>query len=180
MTLNQAIIQVISNQFKKDAKEAHTQVEAAFYKIEKYNGHYRVTNPATHRYCYIVYSGHYMKGDRWVLYWGSTGQGRKEHYGDPADIKVDLVNMLNTPYNKYMYECEWEHDGNRSEAMQKYVHLKSLKRDYQTYDVGMTQVLKDIDDLQKKLIKYTEQRVNCMTKLNNYRNEIGLERKDTV
>lgn len=174
MTLNQAIAKVISNQYKKNAKEAHQIVEDAGYKIEKYDGHYRVINEKLHRYCYMVYSGHYMKGDRWVLYWGSMGYGGKVHYGDPANIVFDYERMLNTPYNHAGHTDPYNDKWNKSAAMEKYVHLKHLKDDVQRQETEMTSIIKQMEGLQKRLIDATESKVKCVADLNICRKEYGL------
>ena len=175
MTLNQAITKVISNQYKKNAKEAHQIVEDAGYKIEKYDGHYRVINEKLHRYCYMVYSGHYSKGDRWVLYWGSMGYGGKEHYGDPANIVFDYERMLNTPYNHAGHTDPYNDKWNKSAAMEKYVHLKHLKDDVQRQEIEMASIIKQMEGLQKRLINVTESKVKCITDLSICRKEYGLK-----
>lgn len=178
--LNNAIIQVISHQYKKDVKQFHQIVEAAGYKIEKYDGCYRVSNPKTYRYCYMIDTGFYSGRERWVLYWGSHGYGSKVIYGDPINAKVDLTNMLNTPYNKWSGMTRWEQEGNHSKAMEKYVQLKNYKQSYETQIDETNKILHQISELQNRLIKETEYKVKCITKLNNYREEIGLKRRDNV
>lgn len=173
--LNKAIATVISNKYKKDCKDAHEIVEAAGYTIEKYEGCYYVRNNHTHRYCYMVDSGSYYKGHRWVLYWGSMCHGSKVYYGDPINLPFDYVHMLDTPYNRAAYTISYDEVWNKSVAKERYICLKHLKQNVERLEEETQSILKSIAQMQKRLINTTEAKVKCVAELNACRKEYGLK-----
>lgn len=170
MTLNEAIIQVITNKYKKDAKEAHKIVEDAGYKINKVDGYYHVSSSSTYRYCYAFYSGHYDKGQRWCIYWGSNVRGSKIHWGDPANIKIDFTNLLNTRYNNVAHEQSPSH----SPAVEKYQSIRWKKYTIKQDEKYIQDTLNSIANLNAKLISATELKAQHEMELANLRKENGL------
>lgn len=176
MTLNEAILKVISTQYKKDAKEAHQIVEDAGYTISKNYGCYYVRNPKTHRYvCLEHKDGRYYK-DYYDLNWGSMAHGNKR-FNDPKDAAVfDFVNMLNKPYNRDGNPTPYTDTWNKSKAIESYSELKSLKRNIIQEENDIKSILSQIDTLQKKLIRATETKVKCAAKLDDFRKQCGLNK----
>ena len=172
MTINEAILKVISTQYKKDAKEAHQVVEAAGYTIEKRDGCYYVRNEKTYRYCYMINSGYYRQGARWVLYWGSMGRGSKTYYGNPEHIKFDFIHMLNKRYN---YAGHGDRNACTSAAKEKWTNICRLKCMVSSKQTETELILKEMEKLQKRLIETTECKVKYETDLNNQRKEYGLK-----
>lgn len=90
--LRDAIITVLTSQYKYDAPEAFKTVKRAGYEVYKTDHKWVVRNPETYKTVYLSY-----RGDKLMLF---TGRG---------DIdKVDIIAYLNKPYNRdkeaYPYE----------------------------------------------------------------------------
>ena len=182
MNLKEAMIAVMTNQYKKDAKEAHQIVEAAGYTITKDNGHYYIRNEKTHRYCWMIDSGMYRRGHRWVFEWGSMSYGSKAFYigGDyraqtVEQIPFDFVTMLNKPYNHAAYTSAYTDVWNKSVAKERYNNISIQKRVIQNKKEEIDSCLKSMAALQHKLISLTEDKCKYEVELNKYRQEYGLK-----
>lgn len=179
MNLQQAIIKVMTTQYKKDAKEAHQIVEAAGYTITKNNGHYYIRNEKTHRHCCIIYCGVCRQGFRYVVEWGSMGYGSKAFYVGYDNkissiewIPFDFVAMLNKPYNKEPY---YDNVWNKSVAKERYNTIRSTRNTLQYKNEEIDKCLKEMNWLQKHLIELTEDKCKWETRLNEYLEEYGLK-----
>ena len=174
--LNNAILQVITHQYKKDAKEYHQIVEDAGYTIDKNYGHYYVRNPKTHRYVCMEYKKGY-RNDYYELNWGSMVYGYKRFDNMPASIPFDFVAMLNKPYNRNGHYNEYSDKWNKSKAVERYVELKRLKRNLKNDEEDVETVLRQLTTLQQRLICATETKVKAAAELNSYRRECGLKER---
>lgn len=168
MKLNEAILVVISNRYKKNAAAAHKIVEAAGYIIDKNHNHYTIRNPKTGRYVYMD-----LLVSRFCLNWGSLGFGSKE-YRFLNDIKFDFVNMLNTPYNHDGNPYSYTNTFEKSKAKERYAQLRRYKRNVTRQQDAVDLLLQQIADLQHKLVGEVEVKVKCETDLNEYRAKCGL------
>lgn len=174
MNLNDAIIQVITTKYKKDALGAHKIVEDAGYKIDKRDGRYYVSNEVTHRYCNAWLTGYDYGRQRWYFDWGSMVYARKIHYGNPSGIKVDFVNLLNTPYNREGHVSAYDDKWNNSVAKEKYSRLKQLRYNVDYYSKETQKIIDEFSRLQERLIEATEDKARSVAKLDAYRKECGL------
>lgn len=174
MNLNDAIIQVITTKYKKDALDAHKIVEDAGYKIDKRNGRYYVSNEITHRYCNARLTGVDYGKQCWHLDWGSMVCAKKIHYGKPDSIKVDFVNLLNTPYNREAHVSYYDDKWHNSVAKEKYNRLKQLKYNVDYYSKKAQEIMDEFSRLQERLVDATEDKARSVAKLDAYRKECGL------
>lgn len=95
--LNEAIVDVITHQYKKDCPEAHSLVTSWGLKIFKYDGRFEVFNPETQKSAQVSHSGYYID--------------LSHNMGKPIKLerkhKIDYVSFLNTPVNRDKYEDDF-------------------------------------------------------------------------
>ena len=165
--LNKIIVKVMSTQFKKDAKEAHTAVEAAGYQIEKYNGSFMIINPETGRTVYIQYP--------------KCGYGRAKIFGDYRwkksmewkDEKFDFVGFLNKPINEAWHKAQWSTVFNP--VMEKYSKLKSARWNVQYHESEIEKIEKEMKKLQERLMYHAVQKDKDLQNLANVKRELGIK-----
>ena len=159
--LNNAIFLVLFKQYKKEAKEAHSIVGEAGYKIEKWDGSFEVKNPKTARYLHI----------HWGDYSGTLNMrsGSKRFKTTEELKRVDFVGQLDTTREVYFAPDEYE-----SEALRKYSDIKHQDSMAELYDNDIKQTLKKIASLQDDLIRYTRWKAEYEAKAKECRKEYGL------
>lgn len=175
--VNEAIYEVCVHQFKKDAKESHAIVEAAGYEISKYDGDWRFYNAETDRrvYMHVVrryndYGADYISGN------GNT-YDRRGGWRIKASKKFDFVGYLDKPLNEEWARMHsWMFSANRYETQAS--KLNSARRDLKYYTEQIASVQealeKQVAELQRKLVYYSEQKVKAEMRLQEVRKELGL------
>lgn len=148
--VNEAILKVLSTQYKKDAKEAHKIVETAGYEIYKSNGCFTIKNPKTYRYIQWTEC-------RWRYNYKLITTTKDIYFDDWKDLKINFVNYLNKPINKdkQYINSEWFYT---SKAKEKYELLRSLKWDIE-YHTREVERQKALIEKAKKSIEYHERRI---------------------
>lgn len=171
MNMNQAIYQVLTSKFKKDAPEAFAMVKAAGYEVEKWNSQFHVINPETRRSIRIdehrvgrgcnVVTGPYMKN--------------RHTFKSLADTwKVDFEGALKKPVSHDYYRQVEKEANYLSKAREKYDRLQTAIR-YAKWDKDREECLiKEIADKQKELQRLIENRVKAEAEINKVRKAVGL------
>lgn len=167
MTLNDAIINVLLNQFKKYMnKEAIEMVEQAGYTIVKVQGGYEVKNPTTRKWVQVE------KGYRWKIF--KVG---KTVYANRENIKkFDFVNYLNKPINVAWAEVNrvtyW---GYVSPTRAKIDTLKNAKSRIKWQRRDIDEVKQKIANLQGRLESEIRYLVEYENELEETRKKLGLK-----
>lgn len=188
MTINEAILKVLTAQFKKDEPEAFEMVSNHGYKVSKWNGCWKVSNEATsrclwgsenswwnsrlHRYAPCL---HLRCG-------GSTLYDRKVWSAD----KFDYVGFLNKPINQYAIDEKYKSWQERewSEARRTYERLKDYKLNIKFYEKSLESELdifnrkmKEISDSYQRNVKYYTNALNgARENLKELYKEAGLKK----
>ena len=166
--VNEAILKVLSTQYKKDAKEAHKIVEAAGYEIYKSNGCFTIKNPRTYKYIQWTQC-------RWKYNYKLITTTKDIYFDDWKDLKINFVNYLNKPINndkQYIdSDCFYT-----SKAKDKYVSLRCIKTyiEYHNREIERQKVL---IEKAKKDIEYHEKRLKEeKDSLEETRKKLGLKK----
>jgi hypothetical protein len=169
-TVNEAIIEVCTNKYKKDARQAHELLEDLGYKIEKWNGCYHIMNKETHRTVTIDLAG------GWRTYYVVTGTTKGNiRFDHKADlIKVDYVGILNKPWNTAWVDAQDYRWQNVRPTINKYNTLKWKKTCIADVTKDIEKTKKEIEYLQDRLIKLATNKVRYETELQNLRNKFGI------
>ncbi len=165
MTLKEAIIKVITTQFKKDMGEAIEIVENAGYVIKKGDKTYMVVNPANGREVWVADNGY--KGVR-VHHGIYTGVARLAY--EELD-KFDFVNCLEKPENmEYRLYLGITYEPTR----QKIERIRG-RRWYVKYHADEIEAIKKkIAKLQDDLVYHTTRLANENRDYMELRKEFGL------
>lgn len=168
MTLNEAIINVLLNQFKKYmSKEAIEMVEQAGYTIVKVQGGYEVKNPATRRWVQVETYGYRLK----IFKVGQTVRMDRENLK-----KFDFVNYLNKPINEAWAEVNrvtyW---GYVSPTREKISKLRDAKNRIKWQRREMDEVKQKIANLQGRLEREIRYLVEYENELKETRKKLGLK-----
>lgn len=168
MTINEAILKVITSQFKKDEPEAFKTVEKAGYRVYKVDGHFVVKNGETGRY--VTTNGHTPR------YFGGGVYGyfvdRGWHYKQVAiamgtRLKFDFVGCLEKPYPEYRRPVA-------RPTIEKYRKLQDAKRSVNYADERIEELQKKIQRLTDELVSAAEYRNQREHNLAIVKREIGL------
>ena len=168
MTLNEAIYEVLTTQFKKDAKEAHKMLTDYGYEVKKYCSRWYVKNPTTQKEISAFYNDWRYS---WFFCYGYDKR-------TPMNRKIDFVNCLNTPINKNVYNYSFYINNFQRNADK----LKSAKRSI-TYEEKRIKEIKAevqslterINVLQDRLVDATEEKGRRVRRLEEVRKELGLK-----
>lgn len=170
MTLNEAIFQVITHQYKKECEEAHAIVKAAGYTITKQYGCFYVRNPKTHKYvAFEPHVGNYYA--YYELVWPTALHTRK-YDSIPESMAFNFVAMLNTPYNRAWSDLQYERE---SLALCKYHNIRVTKYEIANSESRIKELKKKIGALQEEMLREMESKVNHTNELRNYRIEYKLK-----
>lgn len=175
MTLNEAIMRVITSKFKKDAPEAFKAVSDAGYIMYKVDGHWVVKHPLTERYVTVTggirYLGCGVSGYRIDRGWNYRNS--LIIYDGKGDLttKFDFVGCLMTPYNREYYRIV-----NNATTRQKYDSLKWAKQTVKYSDERIEEIQTKIDKLTRDLISAVENRAQAKIRLNEVRKNLNLKK----
>lgn len=166
--VNEAILKVLSTQYKKDAKEAHKIVEAAGYEIYKSNGCFTIKNPKTYRYIQWTQC-------RWRYNYKLITTTKDIYFDNWKELKINFVNYLNKPINrdKERGDNMW---GCSSKLKEKYDSLCNHKMsiEYHTREIERQKAL---IEKTKKDIEYHERRIKEeKDSLEETRKKLGLKK----
>ena len=162
--VNNAILKVLTTQFKRDAKESHKIVEEAGYEIYKYGGSFGVKNPKTHNIVRIDFSRGFNSRGRVNL------RRNSKRFRSLEELKpIDFVGNLDTTRKAY---CEWL--PYESEAHRKYDEIKRSDCMAMSYDEYIKKTLDKLASLQKDLIRYTQEKADYEQKARDARKKYGL------
>lgn len=168
--LNKAILTVLRNQFKKDAKEAHEVVKEAGYGIVKINGGFEVYNDRTNRKIYV------KEGYRSYIIHGYHERQRTQLTKVTIE-KFDFVGCLEKPQNRDYYEQlhneSMAHDVNHDPRINK---LKSAKWHVRYTNDEVAKIQAQMEKLQKELIRAVERKVEAEQELKQVKKELGLRK----
>ena len=169
MTLNEAIFQVITHQYKKECEEAHAIVKAAGYTVTKQYGCFYVRNPKTHKY--VAFEPHF--GNYYGYYELTWSSALPRRYNSiPESIAFNFVAMLNTPINRAWADSRWEHE---SLALCKYHNIRITKYEIANSDKRIKELKAQISALQDTMLREMASKVDHTNRLENYRKEYGLK-----
>jgi hypothetical protein len=168
---NKAIVKVLTTKYKKDALDAHKEVEDAGFKIYKYDGQWRISGK--YRTIYVNY-------DSWKGYYvWLDNKGFSTIIPHENISKVDFVDCLNKPRNtEYYRNCV-------DPIHEKYSEIESslgrnkwnigyYDRQLKSTRERIEELQKDIMRLQEDLIHYSERKAECSCWLENYRKMMKL------
>lgn len=168
-SVNGAIYDVITNQYKKDCKDSHQLVEDAGYKITKIEGGWRVDNLETGKYVYT--SGKYSWYNKGYKVHRNTYFGKCAYISEvKANCRFDFVACLDCE-RKVFYPDFSRYPNKALEQWDILYNAKwSLKFDKQCLE----DTKKKIEALQKDLIRYSGNIVRSENNLKEVRKELGL------
>ena len=169
--MNKAIWEVLTHQYKKDAKEAHKLVSSE-YEVEKWNGSYHVRNPKTRRT--ISYNAYNRRGG-YILYGAYAGH-RKDVNGA---VKFDFVGCLEKPENFAWYEMvnkEYEQK-RKSKSKERYEKLRYAVRNIKWEEDAIESIKKQMEKLQKDMEWHEARLQKAQGDYIKVREELGLEVK---
>lgn len=168
MTLNEAIYEVLTTQFKKDAKEAHKMLTDYGYEVKKYCGRWYVKNPTTQKEISAFYNDWRYS---WFFCYGYDKR-------IPMNRKIDFVNCLNTPINKNVYNYSFYINNFQRNADK----LKSAKRSITYEEKRINEIKAEVQSLterinvlQDRLVDATEEKGRRVRRLAEVRKELGLK-----
>lgn len=182
MELNYAIFFVITHDIpKKEMKEQVRLVKKAGYEVNKGGRkNWTVYNPVTHKYV----SGEVRYREITIYNNGTFAYkiniedcNYRSEYWDRC--KVDFVGILTTPVNR---DWHWVRNLQQSQSswwfksptQQKFDRLKSAKDWVRYSDNHIKETQKKIEELQKQLIHYAQDKVKKENELNEVRKKLGL------
>ena len=163
--LNKAILEVLTTQFKKDAKEAHKIVEEAGYGIYKWDGSFRVSNKDIGRYVYATEN------------WRSTtihSNLRNYRYEHDKGVRFDFVGYLNKPTNPespYLWRIREE-----NKSMMNYHRISRDKNSIKYAQERIEKIKKEIASLTNDLIREVSSLKEAEIRLEQTRRELGLDK----
>ena len=168
--INEAIYTVLTTQYKKDAKEAHSAVEAEGYQISKFNGSWWIHNTGTGRKIYL----HYVRGGYYSYIEGNgNGRHRKNQISYREFPKFDFVGFLDKPLN-----TEWSEMNSYRFQENRYSQnaevLRSARWNVKYHTDSIARIQKQIEDLQKDLIYHAGQKAQAEQRLVETRKNLGL------
>ena len=170
--LNDAIINVLTHQFKKDVPKSHRTVENAGYVIYKVNGHFVVKNPKTDRNISVTQSHRYRY--RYFAEYGYYSKHQK-YCNTMDDVrKIDFVNCLNTPINSEYYSTFNAVPTIKKKYSKYRSGLHDAKWDIDYYNSCIERYKKEIEKLNNELIRCARERGKAEEKLSGIRKELGL------
>ena len=171
--VNEAIFTVLTEQFKKDAKEAHAIVEQAGYSISKMDGDWYLKNAETGRRVYMhvarrTYGMSYISGN-------GNDYGRRGGWRIRVSKKFDFVGYLEKPLNTVWEEMQnWNYNRYEKQAST----LKSARWDVKYHTEQIDKIQKEIEEkiakLQKDLLYHSQEKVKAEIHLREVREELGL------
>ena len=162
--LNKAILTVLTTQFKKDAKEAHSIVEDAGYEIYKQDGSFRVLKKDTHRLVYVKES------------WRTTTvytNLRNYRFENSRGVRFDFVGYLDKPVNPespYAWRIE-----ELNKAMTGYRRLSIEKNSVESAEERIRRIKKQIASLTDELIDEVSRLKEAEIRLEQTRGKLGLK-----
>ena len=184
MTINEAILKVLTAQFKKDEPEAFEMVSNHGYKTSKWNGHWEVRNEATlrclwgseenwwnsrlHRYAPCLY----------LRCGGCTVYEKKVWRAD----KFDYVGFLNKPINQWATDEKYKtwQDTDWGEARRTYERLMHCKSNIKYYEKSLESEIETFNRKMKEISESYQRNVNYYTRaLKDAREELKALYKET-
>lgn len=180
MTLNEAILKVITTQFKKDAPEAFKFVANSGYKVYKGGGHFYVEHPITGKYVYAEHTGfgwdynagRYIYG--YYIYRGYLYRNVK--WIDGTECKFNFVAYLMKPYN-----ADRDYKPPYRPTLEKYNRIKSAQWDVDYHEKKVNELKAELEREVKRITKdieyHTVQAERSKGRLKDVRNELGLTGK---
>lgn len=165
--VNQAIYVVLTTQYKKDAKKAHSIVEAAGYQITKFNGDWHIRNDKTGRTVYIHYPKYNSRSYR--EYIDGNGNGKKAK----ISRKFNFVGYLEKPLNTAWREMK-SYSFQENRYSQQATFLKSKRWNVKYHTDAIAEIQKKMEDLQKQLIYHAGEKVKSEQALLDVRKSLGL------
>lgn len=180
MTLNEAIFQVLTAEYKKDAAEAFAIVKAAGYEIEKRDvKQYAVRNKETGRILWIEYrtkwnSKAYRDLHITIVHHGTSYYNVSQFIDkSPLAAGFNFEACLNKPLNRTYYNMKTNYY-DKSLAHAKYEELKSARWNVKYEVEKIKNIQKQLEDLQKELIRRTENKVKAEQRLVAKQKELHL------
>ena len=166
--INEAILKVLSTQYKKDAKEAHKIVEAAGYEIYKSNGCFIIKNPETYKY--IQWTECRRKYNYKLI---TTTQDI--YFDDWKDLKINFVNYLNKPINrdKERRDNMW---GCSSKLKEKYTLLRDHKMMIEYYSKEIKRQKASIEKAKEEITRCEKRLKEEKDSLEETRKKLGLKK----
>lgn len=183
--INKAIREVITTQFKKDAKESHELLENLGYKIYKYDGSFWVKNPKNDKTIGMGNYGRLIYGRNSV--YTRYYKNREQEYDNHLNY-FNFYNCLEVAPNKnwcrtyHRGGCSWYTDKNDIQ-----IRFENNKRDLNNALWSARHYTKEVEDVQKKLtetieklqkelVRVTEYKIEAQLKLKEIKNNIKLAR----
>lgn len=168
--VNEAIVKVVTHQYKKDCPEAHELLKEWGYTVRKYDGSFEVMHPKTYKEVTATMF-------RWeqVIYLREKSQ---RIYSKNFD-KVDYVEYLRTPLNRDKHDNEVVCSNYRTARR----NLRDAKWDVEYHQKALDDAQKEFDkklaELKKHYewgIKYHSERLAIeKRKVADIRNEFNLK-----
>lgn len=159
--LNRAIYEVCSHQFKKDCPEAHHIVENAGYEIRKCKGGYEVHSNDTYKTVCFSHRRFFVTNG----------------FSNRRDAKkVNLVNYLNTPYNRKYWDLVRKRDTD-SRCNPKIKRFLELRRNVSSAEDRIKMRKEQMARMADNLEEDIQRKIYRQNKLNEYRKEIGLKER---
>lgn len=150
--LNEAIVDVITHQFKKDCPEAHSLVTSWGLKIFKYDGRFEVINSETSKSVQVSHS----------LYYIDLSHSSRKLIKLNRVSKIDYVSFLTTPVNRDKYEDEVVHSKYRTARHDLREAKWNVKYNQEALDDAQKEFDKKLAELKKHYewnIKYHSERL---------------------
>ena len=161
--INKAIFEVISTQFKKDAKDSHRIVEESGYDIYKMDGAFHVRNRETGKSIYARYNDYFTK----ILIYNYN----KTASYKIGEVKFDFVNYLEKPKNTAWNEIRYG-TSNRFRSQADALHHAKWDIDYHKERIAKIQG--QIKSLQSDLIYQAKEQAKAEEHLRTLRKELHL------
>ena len=170
---NDALIKVMSTQFKKNAKAEHELVESYGYIIYKYDGSFRIRNDKTCKIISLRYTGSYRYS--WVLDYGDT-------YADVKRVKsleelkvVDLVGIREKPRNSVYKALQWGHvDDIHAKYSDLRESLRHAKWNVKYHTDRVVEIQRKMLTLQNELLAESKKLAKYSVALEACKKEIGI------
>ena len=163
MNLNEAIYEVLTSNYKKDAPAAFKMVQNNGYDVYKSGKSWVVRNHKTYKIvCLDVPSGD------WTFYWGRNHKSIDPRWWRNKGREINFVRCLDTPTNNY--KC----DNNGSKALVKHYEIK-CQRNYVKWEQDkIDDIQSQISRLQSELVYHVDKKAREEEQLKKLRKDAGL------
>ena len=168
MTLNEAIFEVITTKYKKDAEEAHEIVKNAGYEVFKRDGAYNISNPVMNKRIEVESDSYYW---RMTLHFAVS----YKTYGREAAAHVNFVGYLETArndaYSEFIHRNVY---GVYDTAIEKYKTIRSIKYSIMFEEKRIDKIKKQLESLQEELEDAYKAKAYSEMRLEKFKRECKL------